>query len=160
MLLNYLLGEDSWGPLELQGDQISQEISPEYLLEGLMLKVTLQHFGYMTLRADLLEKSLMLGKIEGRRRRGQQDEIVGRHHQLDGHEWASSMSWWWTRYPGMLQSMGHKELDMTELNELSFLYSLVQARCRLKYLCRESWREKIVQNTFQQWIHLLNLEII
>ena len=65
---------------------ILKEISPEYLLEGLMLKVMLQHFGHMMLRADSLEKSLMLGKIEGRRRRGQQDETIGRHHQLDGHD--------------------------------------------------------------------------
>ena len=65
---------------------ILREISPEYLLEGLMLKVTPQHFGHMMPRADSLEKSLMLGKIEGRRRRGQQDETIGRHHQLDGHD--------------------------------------------------------------------------
>ena len=51
---------------------IPKEISPEYLLEGLMLKAMLQHFGHMMLRADSLEKSLMLGKIECRRRRGYQ----------------------------------------------------------------------------------------
>ena len=85
---------------------ILREISPEYLLEGLMLKVMPQHFGHMMPRADSLEKSLMVGKIEGRRRRGQQDETIGRHHQLDGHDWANSVSWWWMRYPGMLQSRG------------------------------------------------------
>ena len=47
-----------------------EEISPEYSLEGLMLKLKLQYFGYLMLRTDLLEKTLMLGKIEGRRRRG------------------------------------------------------------------------------------------
>ena len=46
------------------------EISPEYLLEGLMLTLKLQYFGHLMGRADLLEKTLMLGKIEGRRRRG------------------------------------------------------------------------------------------
>ena len=51
---------------------ILKEISPEYLLEGLILKLKLQYFGHLMLRADLLEKTLMLGKIEGRRRRGQQ----------------------------------------------------------------------------------------
>ena len=51
---------------------ILKEISPEYPLEGLMLKLKLQYFGYLMQRADLLEKTLMLGKIEGRRRRGQQ----------------------------------------------------------------------------------------
>ena len=49
---------------------ILKEISPEYSLEGLMLKLKLQYFGYMMWRADSLEKTLMLGKIEGRRRRG------------------------------------------------------------------------------------------
>ena len=50
---------------------ILKEISPEYSLEGLMLKLKLQYFGHLMRRADLLEKTLMLGKIEGRRRRGQ-----------------------------------------------------------------------------------------
>ena len=48
------------------------EISPEYSLEGLMLKLKLQYFSYLIQRADSLEKTLMLGKIEGRRRRGRQ----------------------------------------------------------------------------------------
>ena len=51
---------------------ILKEISPEYSLEGLMLKLKLQYSGHMMLRTDSLEKTLMLGKIEGRRRRGQQ----------------------------------------------------------------------------------------
>ena len=51
---------------------ILKETNPEYLLEGLMLKLKLQYFGHLTQRADSLEKILMLGKIEGRRRRGQQ----------------------------------------------------------------------------------------
>ena len=48
------------------------EINPEYSLEGLMLKLKLQYFGHLMQRTDSLEKTLMLGKIEGRRRRGQQ----------------------------------------------------------------------------------------
>ena len=59
---------------------ILKEISPEYSLEGLMLKLKLQYFGHLMRRTDSLEKSLMLGKIEGRRRRGRQDEMVGWHH--------------------------------------------------------------------------------
>ena len=51
---------------------ILKEISPEYSLEGLMLKLKLQYFGYLMRRADSLEKTLMLGKIEGERRRGRQ----------------------------------------------------------------------------------------
>ena len=58
---------------------ILKEISPEYLLEGLMLKLKLQYFGHLMRRADSLEKFLMLGKIEGRRRRGRQ-----RMRWLDG----------------------------------------------------------------------------
>ena len=55
----------------MQGDQsILKEISPEYSLEGLMLKLKLQFFGHLMRRADSLEKTLMLGNIEGRRRRG------------------------------------------------------------------------------------------
>ena len=57
---------------------ILKEISPEYSLDGLMLK--LQYFGHLMQRTDSLEKTLMLGKIEGRRRRGQEDEMAGWHH--------------------------------------------------------------------------------
>ena len=59
---------------------ILKEISPEYSLEGLMLKLKLQYFGHLMQRTDSLEETLMLGKIEGRRRRGQQNEMVGWHH--------------------------------------------------------------------------------
>ena len=58
---------------------ILKEISPEYSLEGLMLKLKLQYFGYLIRRTNSFEKTLMLGKIEGRRRRGQQ-----RMRWLDG----------------------------------------------------------------------------
>ena len=65
---------------------ILSKISPEYSLEGLMLKLKLQLFAHLMGRTDSLEKTLMLGKIEGRKRRGRQDEMVGWHHQVDGHE--------------------------------------------------------------------------
>ena len=65
---------------------ILKEISPGCLLEGLMLKLKLQYFGHEMRRADSFEKTLMLGKIEGRRKRGRQDEMVRWHHQLNGHE--------------------------------------------------------------------------
>ena len=60
-------------------ESILKEISPEYSLEGLMLKLKLQYFGHMMRRTDSLEKTLILGKIEGRRRRGRQ-----RMRWLDG----------------------------------------------------------------------------
>ena len=71
---------------EQSRDSVLKEISPEYSLEELMLKLKLQYFGHLMRRADSFEKTLMLGKIEGGRRRGQQDEMVGWHHRLDGHE--------------------------------------------------------------------------
>ena len=61
----------SW-PARRSNHSIRKEISPEYSLEGLMLKLTLQYFGHLIWRTNSLEKTLMLGKIEGRRRRGQQ----------------------------------------------------------------------------------------
>ena len=82
MLLNYGVGEDSRESLGLQGDptkSILKEISPEYSLEVLMLKLKLQYFGHLMQRADSFEKTLMLGKIEGRRRKGRQ-----RMRWLDG----------------------------------------------------------------------------
>ena len=63
---------------------ILKQISPEYSLEGLMLK--LQYFGHLMQRTDSLEKTLMLGKIEGRRRGEQQRMRWGWHHQPNGHE--------------------------------------------------------------------------
>ena len=94
---------------------ILKEISPEYSLEGLMLKLKLQYFGHLMRRTDSLEKTLMLGKIESRRKRD--------NREWDGWMasptrwtwvWASFGSWWWTGKPGMLQSMGCKESDTTE----------------------------------------------
>ena len=66
---------------------ILKEINPGYSLEGLMLKLKLQYFGHLMRRTDSLEKTLMLGKIEGgRRREWQEDEVVGWYHWHDGHE--------------------------------------------------------------------------
>ena len=105
---------------------ILKEISPEYSLEGLMLKLKLQYFGHLMRRTDSSEKTLMLGKIEGERRRGWQkmrrekkgmteDEMVGWHHWLDGREFE------WTLGVGDGQGglaccspWDHKELDTTE----------------------------------------------
>ena len=68
-------------------ESILKEINPEYSLEGLMLQLKLQNFGHLIQRANSLGKTLMLGKIGGRRRReAREDEMVGWHHQLNGHE--------------------------------------------------------------------------
>jgi len=88
---------------------ILKEISPDYSLEGLKLK--LLYFGHLMGRTDSLGKTLMLGKIEGRRRRGQQDKMVGWHHQVDEHEFEQA--------PGVgsllcCSPWGCKESDTTE----------------------------------------------
>ena len=75
MLLNCGAGEDSWRvpwTVRRSNQSILKEISPDYSLEGLMLKLKLQYFGHLMQRADSLGKTLMLGKLEGRRGRGQQ----------------------------------------------------------------------------------------
>ena len=75
MLLNCGVGGDSWESLGQQGDKtqsVLKETNPEYSLEGLMLKLKLQYLSHLMWRANSLEKTLILGKIEGGRRRGQQ----------------------------------------------------------------------------------------
>ena len=70
-------------PLDCKGpnQSILKEINPEYSLEGKMLKLKLQYFGHLIQRADSLEKTLMLGKSEGRKRSGEtEDEMVEWHH--------------------------------------------------------------------------------
>ena len=91
---------------------IVKEISPKYSLERLILKLNLQFFGHLMWRADSLEKTLMLGKIEDRRRRGWQ-----RTRWLDGITDSNDMSfsklrekWWRTGKPGVLQSMGAQKV--------------------------------------------------
>ena len=76
--MNCSVGEVSW-TARRSNQSILKEISPEYSLEGLTLKLKLQYFGHLMQRADSLEKTLMLGKIEGRRRKGRQ-----RTRWLDG----------------------------------------------------------------------------
>ena len=99
---------------------ILKEISPEYSLEGLMLKLKLQYCGHMIQRTDPLEKTLMLGKIEGRRRRGQQrmrwlDGITDSRDMSLSKLWEMVMD----REDGVLQSMGSQRVGHdweTELN--------------------------------------------
>ena len=68
-----------------RSNQSILKINPGCSLEGLMLKLKLQYFGHLMRRADSFEKTLMVGKIEGRRRGTTEDEMVGWHHRLNGH---------------------------------------------------------------------------
>ena len=97
-----------------------KEISPEYSLEGLMLKLKLQNFGHLMWRTDWFEKSLMLGKSEGRRKgdnRAWYDWMASSTQWT--WIWANSWSWWWTGKSGTLQSMKSQSTGhdwTTELN--------------------------------------------
>ena len=99
---------------------ILNEISPGCPLEGLMLKLKLQYFGHLMQRADSFEKTLMLGKIEGRRRgddRGWDGWMASPFHWT--WVWVDSRSWWWIGSSGMLQFMGSQRVRhdwATELN--------------------------------------------
>ena len=110
---------------------ILKEISPGCSLEGLMLKLKLQYFGRLMQRADLLEKTLMLGKIEGGRRRGWQ-----KMRWLDGITdlmdmgWVDSGSRWWTGRPAMLRFMGLQRIGHDWVAELIWTGSWESAsRC-------------------------------
>ena len=108
MTLESPLGCKDIQPVHSKGDQ-------SWVLEGLMLKLKFLYFGHLMRRADSREKTLMLGKIEGRRRKGKQDEMVGWHHQLDGHEFEQALGV--GDGQGSLvccSPWGCKELDMTE----------------------------------------------
>ena len=101
---------------------------------------------HLILGAESLERTLMLGKIEGRRRRGRQRmRWLGGITDLMDMSWVSSRSWWWTGKPGVLQSMGHNELDMTEwLNWTNWIYG-----SSLNCGPMKSWVYiKVVQNTY------------
>ena len=96
-----------------------KEISPEYPLEGLMLKLNLQYFGHLMQRTDSLEKTLMLQKIQSGRRRGWQQRI----RMLDGitdsmdMSWVNSGSWWWTGRPGVLHAVHGVTKSQTQLSD-------------------------------------------
>ena len=125
-----------------RSNQSILKIRPGISLKGMMLKLKFQYFSHFMRRADSLEKTLMLGGIGGRRRRGQQ-----RMRWLDGITdsmdvvWVNSRSWRWTGRPGVLRFMGSQrvghdwvtELNWTELNCTGKLHKFVN-RCAFIHL--------------------------
>ena len=101
---------------------ILKEISSEYSLEGLMLKLKLQYFGHLMWRTDSLEKTLMVGKIEGRRRRGWQ-RMSGQMASPMSSTLVSvsSGSWWWTGRPGVLQSTGSQTVGHNWVTKVNWI---------------------------------------
>ena len=99
----------------ISNQSILKEISPEYSLQGLMLKLKLQCFGHLMQRTDSLEKTLMLGK-KGQEEKGMtEDEMVGWHHRINGHEFAQALGLG-DGQGGQVccDSWGRKESDTTE----------------------------------------------
>ena len=106
---------------------ILKEISPEYSLEILMLKLKLQYFSHMMQRMDSLEKTLMLGKAGG------EGDDTGWDGWMASPTWwtwvwASSGSWWWTGKSGMLQSMGLQRAGLDWVIELNWTGEMTTSR--------------------------------
>ena len=130
---------------------ILKEISPGCSLEGLMLKLKHQYFGYLMQITDSFEKTLMLGKIEGRRRREQQRMrwLVASPTQRRW-VWVNSWSWWWTGRPGLLQFMRSQRIRHNWATGLNWMnaQSPLQCHCLNYKVCLIVLGAQWVHNTF------------
>ena len=123
----------------------SKKASPGCSLEGLMVSLKLQYFNHLMWRVDSLEKTLMLGGIEGRRSRGRQSIWMASPTQCTW-VWVNSRSWWWTGRPGVLRFMGSQRVGhdwATELNspfsKLLVTGSVMDAR-KTNQIPLQNWR--------------------
>ena len=145
---------------------ILKEIIPESSLEGLMLKLKLQYFGYLIQRASSLENCLMLGKIEGRRRRGEQRmRWLGPSLTQRTWTWANSERYSRTEESGVLQSMrsqsdttwqlnnNHSSFIVGKIYQISFFSSVrLSGVFSSLFGHHKKWRSKSLWNSFFFWL--------
>ena len=142
----------SWTAMR-SNQSILRGISPEYSLEGLMLKLKLQYFGPLIWRTDSLEETMRLGKIEGGRRRGW-DGWMASWTQWTW-VWVSYGNWWWTGKTGVLQSMGSQRVRqdwVTELNWIKTCYKYIEL------VEDNKWKFLISDRVL--WCHIIEKQIL